>query len=419
MLSGPVGGERARCARLRDLLKDAKVRSVLCLSQVYAIGPSTARRLYDLGLRTLDDLREDAAKPQAESKAQLTPHQRVGLRCAADFAKRIPRAEVERIEATVRAALVALVGEARVQFCEPVGSYRRGRPHSGDADILLCVAPAEAEGAGSAGGAAGSQDSHEARSGGGVLARLVRALRESGFITDVLAMPSGSSPARASGSGSGAGPEARCQSFMGVCRPEPDGPFRRLDIKLYPRALLPFALLYFTGSDFFNRRCARALVTAPCPRRAGRAHLRAPPSTRLPARPRAPCSMRHYAKLKGFTLSDNGLEHRTGAKRSVSPPCLCEADVFARLGLEWREPNDRELQVTPIAAGGAAGAAEPGGVDEFCLLVDGSEHGAPDVMPSAGADSDDDDAIADLLREPPAAQHSESCEAAGSDATDD
>ena len=46
--------------------------------------------------------------------------------------------------------------------------------------------------------------------------------------------------------------------------------FRRLDLKVYPREEYAFALLYFTGSDHFNR------------------------------------SMRHYAKARGYSLSDHG-----------------------------------------------------------------------------------------------------------------
>ena len=49
------------------------------------------------------------------------------------------------------------------------------------------------------------------------------------------------------------------------------GVHRRLDLKVYPVAQFPFALLYFTGSDHFNR------------------------------------SMRFYAKKKHWTLSDHGL----------------------------------------------------------------------------------------------------------------
>jgi len=58
---------------------------------------------------------------------------------------------------------------------------------------------------------------------------------------------------------------------MGVCKLDLDEYYRRIDIKVYPRSQYAFALLYFTGSDYFNR------------------------------------SMRRYAELKGYSLSDHGL----------------------------------------------------------------------------------------------------------------
>jgi DNA polymerase/3'-5' exonuclease PolX len=58
---------------------------------------------------------------------------------------------------------------------------------------------------------------------------------------------------------------------MGICKSKEDTFFRRIDIKVYPKDQYAFALLYFTGSDYFNR------------------------------------SMRLLAESKGFTLSDHGL----------------------------------------------------------------------------------------------------------------
>lgn len=103
--------------------------------------------------------------------------------------------------------------------------------------------------------------------------------------------------------------------------------------------------------------------------------------------------MRHYAKLKGFTLSDNGLTHREGG-RPVEPPCRTEADVFERLGLDWREPCDRELNVTPAAADGLPTRAD---TDEFGVLD--LEHEPHDEGVNQSADSDDEQAITVMLRQ--------------------
>ena len=98
---------------------------------------------------------------------------------------------------------------------------------------------------------------------------------------------------------------------------------RRLDIKYYPRAVFPFALLYFTGSDHYNR------------------------------------SLRHYVKGLGWSLSDHGLTRvvrdEAPARRapggrapaaektweSHSLAAASEADVLRLIGVPWREPAER------------------------------------------------------------------------------
>lgn len=279
LVAAPRGRERAACRRLTSLLEeqDARARTVLLFSTIWGVGPSTAGEWYARGLKSIDDVRREAER--------LAPAVAVGLRCIEDFAKRIPRAEVELIKARVRAALVQLVGEGCIVFCDAVGSYRRGRADSGDADILICV-NARAGGAADAAGESGSQDSSQRaeRAGAtrGVLSALVARLRGCGFITDTLAHPTDRN-------GKG--------SWMGVCRLGAQSPHRRLDMKVYPKALLPYATLYFTGSDYFNRRRARgAGGYAPISRArtAGRPHAHCPAARarRALARPRlAACAI--------------------------------------------------------------------------------------------------------------------------------
>ena len=106
---------------------------------------------------------------------------------------------------------------------------------------------------------------------------------------------------------------------MGVCR-VPDGEFaRRIDIKVYPKDKFGFALLYFTGSDYFNR------------------------------------SMRTFAEKKGYSLSEHGLVplNAKGEKPSLTKgeknpykmtiPCHTEEEVFIALGLPYRSPPERDL----------------------------------------------------------------------------
>lgn len=89
-----------------------------------------------------------------------------------------------------------------------------------------------------------------------------------------------------------------------------DLPHRRINIKVYPRRCFGLALLYFTGSDHFNR------------------------------------SMRLFARKKGWTLSDRELKPVTrvnGKEVSTGETVICtsEVDVFIALGMEYKDPRER------------------------------------------------------------------------------
>ena len=197
---------------------------------------------------------------------------------------KIPREEVARIEAYLREHVQKIVPGAQVLA---VGSYRRGKMSSGDADIL--IAPPE-----------GKEDIE-------VMDRLLSSLHATGFITDDLA---GHEPVSV--------PTTK-RSYMGVCREvgREGAVFRRIDLKVYPRSLFAFALLYFTGSDYFNRSM------------------------------RWYCNNFHYNGHTAHTLSDEGLMPcmRDGkgkiTHKGVSYVCNTERDIFEILGLDYKEPHER------------------------------------------------------------------------------
>jgi DNA polymerase lambda len=104
--------------------------------------------------------------------------------------------------------------------CYACGSFRRGELTCGDVDILIGPSP-------------GVEFAN-------ILSIVLDTLRASGFLTDDLALPKAGAIDHA--------------SYMGVCKlNSPVAIHRRIDIKEYSRSLYPFALLYFTGSDIFNR----------------------------------------------------------------------------------------------------------------------------------------------------------------------
>merc|ERR1719329_1545363 len=102
------------------------------------------------------------------------------------------------------------------------GSYRRGRPQSGDIDALITMP-------------AFTTSSREANAGGKILRGFVESLREAAYVTGDLA--------------------AGVTKYMGVCRLPGEGRrHRRLDIRCMPADQYHFATLYFTGSAALSVR---------------------------------------------------------------------------------------------------------------------------------------------------------------------
>ncbi|KAI4144747.1 MAG: hypothetical protein LQ340_006542 [Diploschistes diacapsis] len=95
---------------------------------IYGVGPNTARRFYNNGWKDLDDVTEYGWE-------SLNFEQKIGLKYYHEFLSKIPRPESERIASIVAEHAKKLIGD-EIQYTI-VGGYRRGKPESGDVDIVL------------------------------------------------------------------------------------------------------------------------------------------------------------------------------------------------------------------------------------------------------------------------------------------
>uniref|UniRef100_A0A8C5R4G2 DNA polymerase n=1 Tax=Leptobrachium leishanense TaxID=445787 RepID=A0A8C5R4G2_9ANUR len=173
---------------------------------------------------------------------KLNHHQKIGLKYFEDFEMRIPRSEMMQMQEIVLNDVNELDADFIATVC---GSFRRGAESSGDMDILL---------------------TH---------------------------------------------PHFTSQtSKQGVCQLPSDGdkvfPFRRIDIRLIPKDQYFCGVLYFTGSDIFNK------------------------------------NMRGHALEQGFTLNEYTLRPLgvTGIAGEALP-IDSEKDIFDYIQYKYREPKER------------------------------------------------------------------------------
>ena len=244
---------------------DPKQDAINLFVGVWGAGPTTAEAWVSQGLKTLEDLK---------NHGKLTRQQEIGLKYYDEFLERMPREEAGQIEEVVKNAALEINPGLEAFAC---GSYRRGKPTCGDVDVIVSHPDGK---------------SHE-----GVMTKLLDSLKSSGFLTDDLTFAE----------------NGEHRKYLGVCKlPGENTKHRRLDIIVVPYNEWACSLLYFTGSDYFNR------------------------------------SMRLLAKNNGMSLSEHSLNTgvvRKGGEKifeGTPLPVFSEKDVFDYLGLEYREPHERD-----------------------------------------------------------------------------
>ena len=246
-----------KCLKSQYVQNDNKSNIIKLLMSVHGIGIKQANEFYTKGIDSIEKLKS------INNSLPITIQ--TGLKYYEDLQKKIPREEITNIFIKIKKELTTILPE-EILDCEVVGSYRRGKELCGDIDILIARKDED-----------GKKD--------GILQTLIDKLMEKKIIIEILSLNNESF------------------IFMGICKDD-NNIHRRIDIKVYNKEEFPFALLYFTGSAYFNR------------------------------------SMRLFARKKGFHLSDKELvDKKTGKKIE----CKNEEDIFLKLGVSYRKPEEREI----------------------------------------------------------------------------
>ncbi|KAI9068611.1 Nucleotidyltransferase [Trametes sanguinea] len=304
--------DNGKIAEAQSIKASERFQALSLFSSVYGIGPNTARRLYNLGLRSLDDLevyygveREevDAAsgeiveiegKPQHRKPLARESHEheeglsdswiRIALGLREDFTKKIPRDEVEEMGRVVMKELNELEPGCVSTI---VGGHRRWKPESNDVDIVFTHLDAEKV--------------------KGLCKRFVRKLHERGMVTHVMHLSGfhGHNPLRTTHWDS-------LEKALTVFILPPSSPFykgtrRRLDLIFAPPQVYWTAVIGWSGSIMFQR------------------------------------DLRQWAKDKlGMKFDSSGITRRYDSKE-IYPKT--EKEVFDLFGLEWVDPTWRNADL--------------------------------------------------------------------------
>lgn len=291
---------------IKEFLRDGKIERITKfqtstertamrnMMRIWGVGRSKAYDLVKAGFGTINQVR----KALSNGKLRLDRNQLIGVLHYEDILEEMSRHEVESIASIVETAFKDRFPSAEVTI---MGSYRREKASCGDVDILV------------------THPDYSDEVPPQALGRVVDSLREEGHIRHHLTFISGMKHEKFESIqdsmqgqltkkkllNSDRKDKFSSSSYMGVFNsPIFKDKVRRVDIKFYPFKEKIFAALYFTGNGHFNR------------------------------------SMRLWAKRKcGFELNDHGLFREGSIERVIE--ANTEHEVFAKLGIVWKEPKDR------------------------------------------------------------------------------
>lgn len=195
--------------------KQEKIEGIQDLKNIIGVGDSMARKLVTkYGIRSVKELKS-AIK---NKKIKAGPKLLLGLKYYGVVQTKIPRKDITKIDKILQSEAAKLNPELQLEIC---GSYRRGKPTSGDVDILIyhpkiktmkdIINPGKKS----------------------YIEKLVDNLTADGIILDHLTDKNYHS------------------KYMGFCQ-FPKMEIMRIDIRFVPYESLPTALLYFTGPYELN-----------------------------------------------------------------------------------------------------------------------------------------------------------------------
>ncbi|CAH3155604.1 unnamed protein product [Porites lobata] len=251
--------------KLEKIRGDETTKAIQQLTRVSRIGPAAARKFVDEGITSLEGLK------QVQDK--LNHHQKIGFKYVEEFEKRIPREEMLKLREMIMEKIAEFDKEIIATVC---GSFRRGATSSGDIDVLLTHPSFN------------STDREFDKKA--LLHGVVDTLSKGSFVTDSLSLGD--------------------TKFMPFCilPKAKEKIHRRIDIRLIPNDQYYCGILYFTGSDEFNRR------------------------------------MRQHALDNRFTINEYSIRPLGSTGVPGEPiPVSSEEEIFEIIGMEYKQPHERNL----------------------------------------------------------------------------
>ncbi|PBP16020.1 DNA polymerase beta [Diplocarpon rosae] len=295
-----------RIKEVETTLEDPRMKILSIFWDIHGVGEATALKFYNNGWKDLDDIVE-------HGWGSLSRQQKIGVKFYEDFsAMRIPREEVESIGQIVLDHANQIQDGFQMVIC---GGYRRGKPDSGDVDVML--------------------SHHDEKATEGLIQPLLASLEKDGYVTHQLQVwTSNSDPDQAALDWEASAKKSRSgfdkldkglvvwqdperpsrQEELGHDPEAPNpNPHRRVDIIITPWKTAGCAVVGWTGGTTFEMDIRRY------------------------------CRHELDRKLKFDSSGVRSLEDGSWVDLEAGGRDLLEKEklVFSGLNLDWRDPTER------------------------------------------------------------------------------
>jgi NAD-dependent DNA ligase/DNA polymerase/3'-5' exonuclease PolX len=204
-----------------EALEKEKQNPINIFTEIYGIGPKKAEELIEKKITTIEELEERQNEIQENKHTLLNDKQKIGLKYYRPLLKRIPRSEIEKYYSILNKLFIETIQD-KIQETqqkikkedykfEIVGSYRRGKPDSGDIDVIITSKLNDKS----------------------IFDKYLTKLKTKKILIEILS-------------------KGDIKSLTIGKLPSESSIPRRLDFLYSPPDEYPFAVLYFTGSKEFN-----------------------------------------------------------------------------------------------------------------------------------------------------------------------
>ena len=230
--------------------KDDREDIITELMQIVGVGRSNALDFYKKGITSIKDLKKKIKSNEIEVNEKIT----LGIKYHGKFFDNIPRKEIDKVYKLFQKIIINLNKKENDEyFFEICGSYRRGKPMSGDIDVLISKKNTFID---------KTEKINYLEKIISILKKPIKLNNNQPLLVDDITDKNFET------------------KYMGFSKYK-DCPIRRIDIRFVPEDVFYSALLYFTGSAELNLR------------------------------------MRKIAKKQGLKLSEYGLTKEDGTRLKI------------------------------------------------------------------------------------------------------